>query len=114
MLKRLESNGAGGANGGELARGYAELLNATGAAQSQISSLETQLEGLSEAQLVQSPTLPQKASQPKKGLIAIGATLATGLALLLFIFMRQAFRNTPANETSAAKLMRIDKALGLR
>ena len=115
VLKRLESNSAGGANSGtELARGYAELLNATGTAQSQISLLESQLEGLSEAQLIQSPTLPQKASQPRKGLIAIGATLATGLALLLFIFMRQAFRNTPASETSAAKLMRISKALRLR
>ncbi len=115
VLKRLESNDAGGANNGtELARGYAELLNATGAAQSQISSLETQLEGLSEAQLMQSPTLPQNASQPKKGLIAIGATLAAGLALLLFIFMRQAFRNTPASETNSAKLMRIRKALGLK
>lgn len=115
VLKRLESNGAGGANSGtELARGYAELLNATGTAQSQISLLEIQLEGVSEAQLVQSPTLPQNASQPKKGLIAIGATLATGLALLLFIFMRQAFRNTPPNQTSTAKLMRIRKALGLK
>lgn len=115
VLKRLESNSAGGAGGGsELARGYAELLNATGAAQSQISALETLLDGVSEAQLVQSPTLPQNASQPKKGLIAIGATLAAGLVLLLFVFMRQAFRNTPASETSAAKLMRINKALRLR
>jgi uncharacterized protein involved in exopolysaccharide biosynthesis len=114
LLKRLESSGAGVNGGAELARGYAELLGASGAAQSQISALETQLEGVSEAQLVQSPTLPQKASQPKKGLIAIGATLAAGLALLLFVFMRQAFRNTEANETTSAKLLRIRKSLGLR
>jgi uncharacterized protein involved in exopolysaccharide biosynthesis len=114
LLKRLESSGSGAGGGAELARGYAELLSATGAAQAQISALETQLEGLSEALLVQAPTLPEKASQPKKGLIAIGATLATGLVLLLFVFMRQALRNTAANETSSAKLARIRRSLGLK
>ncbi|MEC5212826.1 uncharacterized protein involved in exopolysaccharide biosynthesis [Polaromonas sp. CG_9.5] len=114
LLNRLESSGAGVKGGAELARGYAELLNVSGAAQGQISTLETQLEGLTDAQLVQFPTLPQKASQPKKGLIAIGATLAAGLALLLFIFTRQALRNTTQNDTSSAKLLRIRKSLGLR
>lgn len=114
LLKRLESSGSGATGGAELARGYADLLSATGAAQNQISVLETQLEGLSEAMLIQAPTLPQKASQPKKGLIAIGATLATGLVLLLFVFMRQALRNTVANETSSGKLARIRRALGLK
>ena len=112
LLKQLEKNGAG--TGGEVARGYADLLGATGTAQGQISKLETELEGLTDAQLVQFPTLPQKASQPKKGLIAIGATLAAGLALLLFIFTRQALRNTTGNEKSSAKLLRIRKSLGLR
>lgn len=112
LLQHLEKNSAG--TGGEVARGYADLLSATGAAQVQISTLETQLEGLTDAQLVQFPTLPQKSSQPKKGLIAIGATLAAGLALLLFVFMRQALRHTTENEKSAAKLLRIRKSLGLR
>lgn len=112
LMQQLEKSGAG--NGGEVARGYADLLSATSTAQGQISTLETQLEGLTDAQLVQFPTLPQKASQPKKGLIAIGATLAAGLALLLFVFMRQALRNTTGNEKSSAKLLRIRKSLGLR
>ena len=112
LLKQLEKSGAG--TGGEVARGYADLLGATGTAQGQISKLETELEGLTDAQLVQFPTLPQKASQPKKGLIAIGATLAAGLALLLFVFMRQALRNTTGNEKSSAKLLHIRKSLGLR
>ena len=114
VLKRLESSGAGVNGGVELARGYAELLNAAGAAQNQISALEALLEGVSGAQMVQVPTLPQKASQPKKGVIAIGATLAAALALLLFIFTRQVLRNTTVNETSSAKLLRIRKSLGLR
>ncbi len=114
LLKRLESSGSGATGGAELARGYAELLTATGAAQGQITALETQLEGVSDAILVQSPTLPLKASQPKKGLIAIGATLAAGLALLLFVFMRQALRSNAENAESAEKLARIRRSLGLK
>ncbi len=114
QLKRLESSSDGNNGGAELARGYAELLTVSSAAQSQISALEAQLDGVSEDQLVQSPTLPEKASQPKKGLIAIGAALTAGLALLLFVFMRQAVRNTAASEIESSKLRRIRKALGLK
>ncbi len=114
LLKRLEANGSGVGAGVELARGYAELLNVSGAAQGQISALEPKLDVLSAAALVQAPTLPQKASQPKKGLVTVGATLAAGLLLLLFVFMRQALRNTTAGETSAAKLARIRRALGFK
>jgi capsular polysaccharide biosynthesis protein len=114
LLKRLESNSAGVNGGAELARGYAELLNASATAQSQVSALETQLEGLTEALLVQSPTLPQKSSQPKKSLMAIGTLLATGLLLLLFIFVRQVLRTTAADPDAATKLARIRRALGLK
>lgn len=112
LLKQLEKKGAD--SGGETARGYADLLVATGAAQVQISALEAQLEGISDAQLVQFPTLPEKPSQPKKGMIAIGATLAAGLALLLFVFVRQALRSTTKNDSNSAKLLRIRKSFGLR
>ena len=114
VLKRLESNSSGVAVGVELARGYAELLGATGTAQGQVSLLEAQLEGLTDAQLVQAPTLAQKPSQPKKGLIAIGATLATGLALLLFVFIRQAFLNTTPSETTSAKVLRIRNSFRMK
>ena len=114
VLKRLETNNSGAAGGVELARGYAELLTATGAAQGQVSLLEAQLEGLTDAQLVQAPTLAQKPSQPKKGLIAIGATLATGVALLLFVFIRQAFLNTTPSETTSAKVLRIRNSFRLK
>ncbi|MHB1200144.1 MAG: Wzz/FepE/Etk N-terminal domain-containing protein [Polaromonas sp.] len=114
FLKRLDSSAFNITVGTDLVRGYADLLTAAAAAQSQIAALETQLEGLSEAQLVQAPTLPEKASKPKKALLAIGATLATGLLLLLFVFMRQALRNTAADAEAAGKLARIRRALGLK
>lgn len=114
LLKRLDSSAAGAASGSELARGYADLLTAAAAAQNQVSTLETQLEGLSEALLLQAPTLPEKASQPKKALMAIGATLGTGMLLLLFVFVRQALRTTATDADTATKLARIRRALGLK
>lgn len=113
-LKRIETSSVGSASGSELARGYAELLTVTSAAQGQVSALETQLEGLSEALLVQAPTLPKKASQPKKALMTMGATLGTGLLLLLFIFVRQALRTTATDAEAAGKLACIRRALGLK
>jgi hypothetical protein len=112
LLKRLESGGAGG--GAELARGYAELLNSAAAAQNQVAAVQTLLEGVTDAQLVQAPTLPQKASKPKKGLIAIGTTLAAGLALMLFVFVRQAVRGAAKDADAASKMARIRRALALR
>ena len=113
MARRLELPPTAG---NQLTRGYgyAELLSAAAVAQNQISALEAQLEGMSEAQLVQAPTLPQKASQPKKALLAIGAALATGLVLLLFILMRQALRNIAASAETTGKLARIRRSLGLK
>ena len=114
MIKRLESPAVSVAGGAELARGYAETLNASSAAQGQVSTLETQLEGLSEAMLIQPPTLPEKASKPKKGLIAIGATLAAGLLLLMYVFMRQVAHKTAATARAAEKLARIRRSMGLK
>ena len=112
LLKRMESNGA--ASSTEWARGYAELLNVAAAAQNQVAALQAQLEGLTDAQLIQAPTLPEKASKPKKGLIAIGATLAAGLALMLFVFVRQAVRGAAKDADAASKMARIRRALALR
>ena len=47
---------------------------------------------------------PEKKSKPKKATSALMTTLATGFALLLFIFIRQAWRNAAANPQTAAKL----------
>jgi capsular polysaccharide biosynthesis protein len=113
LLKRLEPNGSNAGAAADMARGYAELLSASGAAQTQISTLETQLEGLSEAQLLQPPTLPEEPSEPKKGLIALAAVLAAAVALLLTVFMRQTFRTTLANAPALEKVARIRQCLGL-
>lgn len=112
LAKRLESPGASVSN--DLARSYADLLTVTAAAQTQATRLEAELEGLSESQLIQQPALPKKASKPKKSLIAIGATMMTGLVLLVFILMRQVVLSSAENPGAVGKWARIRQSLGLK
>jgi len=114
VLKRLELNDARPNASTELARGYAELLTATGIAQGQISVLQTQLEGVSEAQLIQAPTLPQKASQARKSAIVGGAMLAMALLLIIFIVARKSMLNAEKDALMTAKLARIRKQFSLK
>lgn len=103
--------GAATSNRGEAARNYADILRVSAEAQVQIAQLETELAGLSSAQLVQPPTLPRQPVQPKKSLMAILASLATGMLLLVFVLVRQSLRAAAANATTAAKLARIRQLL---
>ena len=61
---------------------------------------------------------PERKSKPKKALIAIIATLATGFALLLWVFVRQALRNASASPETSEKLQTLRmgwrKALGIK
>ena len=61
---------------------------------------------------------PERKSKPKKALIAIIATLATGFALLLWVFVRQALKNASASPQTAEKLQTLRmgwrRSLGLR
>jgi tyrosine-protein kinase Etk/Wzc len=61
---------------------------------------------------------PERKSKPKKAQIAMIATLATGFALLLFVFIRQALRSAAQTPESAQKLSQLRqswrKAMGMR
>lgn len=57
---------------------------------------------------------PELKSGPKKALMAVITSLATGFLLLLFVFIRSAMRNAGQNPESAEKLGRIKRAFGLR
>lgn len=95
-----------------LAGSSAGLLEASAAAQKQIVEFETELEGLTAARLLQAPTQPEMAVAPKKGLTAIMVTLATGVLLVIWVFIRSGLRNVRDPE-SLAKLSRVKRALGL-
>jgi uncharacterized protein involved in exopolysaccharide biosynthesis len=75
---------------------------------------QERLAGLTKADVLSPPVLPAGPTQPKKGMIAVVALLATGFALLMWVFVRQAFAGAAQNPESAAKLARIRMALGFK
>lgn len=93
---------------------YTQLMAANSLKQQTMLELQVKLNGLTDADLVQPPTLPETPIKPKKSLIAVLAALATGFVLLLFVFVRQAWRQAAAGGDSADKLQRIRRALGLK
>ncbi len=59
---------------------------------------------------------PERKAKPKKAMIAMIATLASGFALLLFVFIRSAFKNVSQDEETKLKLSALSgswqRALG--
>lgn len=61
---------------------------------------------------VQQPTLPQRKTSPKNGMVVLLALMASGFVLLLFVFIRKAWRNAGQDAESANKMARIKSLLG--
>ena len=77
-------------------QGYAELIALQQSLAAKIASDERSLRGLTESRLAQTPTLPTQHVAPKRSLISVLAALATGFALLLFVFIRKALASAAA------------------
>jgi uncharacterized protein involved in exopolysaccharide biosynthesis len=114
LARKLDVSGNTGAS--EMAQGYAQMFGVVKDSQNTQLDIERQLLGLDASALVQEATLPTKHATPKRSLVAIIAALAAGFALLLFVFIRQAFRSASQNEESAQKINALQaswrKALG--
>lgn len=112
--RKMEGGGTAGAS--EVAQGYAQMIGVIKESQATQLDIERQLQGLDDSALLQEANLPTKHISPKRGLVSIMATLAAGVALLLFIFIRQALRHASQDAESAQKLSAIQaawrKALG--
>jgi uncharacterized protein involved in exopolysaccharide biosynthesis len=69
-------------------------------------------------QVVDTADKPDRKSKPKKGLVAVLATLAAGFALLLFVFVRNSYRQAAQLPATAEKLAHLRntwaQALGRR
>jgi uncharacterized protein involved in exopolysaccharide biosynthesis len=61
---------------------------------------------------VQQPGLPQRKTSPKLSMVVLLAFLASGFALLLFVFIRKAWRNAAQDAELAVKIARIKSLLG--
>lgn len=59
---------------------------------------------------VQEPSLPQHKTSPKRGLVVLLAAMATGFALLLFVFIRKAWNSACQDEVASAKIKKIKLA----
>jgi hypothetical protein len=94
---------------------YHEILFELFSKQFELAKVDEAREG-AVIQVLDAAQPPERKSKPKKALIAIIATLAAGFALLLFVFVRQAFHNSGQNSESANKLASIQaswrRALG--
>ena len=89
---------------------YHEALFELFAKQYEIARVDESREG-AVIQVLDVAVPPDYKSKPKKALMAVIATLAAGFALLLFVFVRQALRNSGQNPESAAKVQAITQAL---
>ncbi len=113
------SPGQGSAQGDYITRfrdfKYQETLFELFSKQFEMAKVDESREGAI-IQILDKAEPPERKSKPKKALIAILATLATGFALLLFVFIRQAMRNAKQDPESAQKLTALQaswrKALG--
>lgn len=94
---------------------YQETLVDLFAKQFEAAKIDESREG-AVIQVIDPAQPPELKSKPQNALIAILATLATGFALLLFVFVRQALRNGAQDIETAQKLASIKtswrKALG--
>lgn len=89
---------------------YYEVLLELYTKQYEIARIDESREG-AVIQVLDKAVPPDYKSGPKKALMAVVATLAAGFALLLFVFVRQALRNSGQNPESANKIQAISQAL---
>lgn len=89
---------------------YYETLFELFAKQYELARVDEAREG-SKIQVVDAASPPERKSKPKKALIAVIATLATGFVLLLFVFLRTALRNAEQDGETAEKLAAIKRAV---
>jgi tyrosine-protein kinase Etk/Wzc len=94
---------------------YYETLFELFAKQFELARIDESREG-AVIQVVDVALPPERKSKPKKGLIAVVATLASGFILLLFVFVRHAVQRAQKDEEGQQKLVRLRrsfrKALG--
>ena len=94
---------------------YNETLFELFAKQFEIAKVDESREG-AVIQVLDAAQPPERKSKPQKALNAIISTLATGFALILFVFIRQAMRNVKQDPESAQKFTALQaswrKALG--
>jgi len=94
---------------------YQETLYELFSRQFELAKVDEAREG-AVIQVLDAAEVPEKKSKPHKSMIAISATLAAGLVLLICVFIKQALNNSGNNKKHAKKLnqlkVSLQKAIG--
>jgi uncharacterized protein involved in exopolysaccharide biosynthesis len=85
---------------------YQETLFELFAKQFELAKVDEAREG-AVVQVLDAAQAPERKAKPKKAMIAIIATLASGFALLLFVFVRQTLSNAGQDSDSAKKIVQL-------
>lgn len=97
----------------ELATPTVQLLQLRNSYVDAIATIETQLRGQTRDVVALPPALPTEPVASRKSRIAILAALAAGFALMLWVFIRQSWRNAAQDPQASKKQARLRSALGL-
>ncbi|WP_066269190.1 Wzz/FepE/Etk N-terminal domain-containing protein [Hydrogenophaga palleronii] len=90
--QRLLEEAPPSANLGALAESISSITSNLISLRERLRLIDSTLRGLADESLVQHPTLAQKPVAPKKGMLAVLATVGAGFALLVFVFTRNSWR----------------------
>ena len=113
QLRQASSKGlAKAANAEQIVASLTSLIALSTEYKQAIQDLEARLRVKGDEVFVQTATLAQKPMSKKRALIAVIAALASGFALLLFVFVRKALVNAAANPESAKKIAQIKQSFG--
>jgi uncharacterized protein involved in exopolysaccharide biosynthesis len=86
----------------------------TEAIENRIARLQKQLLGVGQDSVINKPNLPSQRTSPKRSRIAVLSALAAGFALLLWVFVRQAWRNAANQPETADKVKAVRAAFSAR
>lgn len=89
---------------------YQEALFELFARQYELARVDESREGQL-VQVVDAAQPPERKSKPKRALIAVLTTLATGMVLVLWVLIRHAWRNAAQDPESAQKIERLRELL---
>jgi hypothetical protein len=78
-----------------------------------IAEIELQMRGKTRDVVASAPSLPTEATKPQKSLIAVLAAVGSGFALLLWVFMRQAWKNAAQMPETLKKQAKLRATLGM-
>jgi uncharacterized protein involved in exopolysaccharide biosynthesis len=92
---------------------YQETLFELMAKQYEIARLDEAREGAL-VQVVDAAVPPERRSRPKRALTAVLTTVAAGLVLTVYVFLRRAWLNTRSTPEGEARILALRNAFGFR